>query len=38
MKPEKTLGAEQRFRIDWDGTVTPDRTCLSGHAAGGCFP
>ena len=22
MKPEKTLGAEQRFRIDWDETVS----------------
>ena len=21
MKPEKTLGAEQRFRIDWDETI-----------------
>jgi 2-polyprenyl-6-methoxyphenol hydroxylase-like FAD-dependent oxidoreductase len=21
MKPEKTLGAEQRFRIDWDQTI-----------------
>ena len=22
MKPEKTLGAEQRFRIDWDETIS----------------